>query len=407
MKVVIIGPGKVGAGHLAPLFVDAGWAVTFATRTPQRAARIASTPRYTATVVAPAERSGCGGHRWVIERPRAVPIESEHFNRAVSDADLICTAVGAGNVLSLAGTLANALACRPVDRPIDLWVVENGDCAPALAVAVQRIAAGRGLVMPPAGFAGAVATVAVARGCWEHAAPDFVGDDDRGLIVDETNLCRPVAPPAGVSFTRHYRAQLMAKLRVFNAGHAVCAYLGWLLGYADVANAIADPLIRPKVAGAMIESRAAVLTTYPALGADVHGPVSDALLRFTNRALADPILRVARDPVRKLACGDRLVGPMLSIHQATGSVPAYFPLGIAAALLFDPPEDAQAQDLQRRLRDEGVLSVLRATSNLEPDDPAAIAIADSYRNFILDDDVIVFPPARARSGTAQLQGHAR
>ena len=41
-RVVIIGPGKIGCGYLAPLFAQAGWQVVLAARSPEVVGRIAA-----------------------------------------------------------------------------------------------------------------------------------------------------------------------------------------------------------------------------------------------------------------------------------------------------------------------------------------------------------------------------
>lgn len=398
MRVVIIGAGKIGAGYLAPLFRGAGWQVTLATRTPASAARAARSRSYTVTVVpAPAQPGGPSGEpvHHQVSGHVVVPIGSDAFRSAVAEADLVCTAVGVGNVHALADPLADALAARPADRPLDVWVVENGDCAPALGRQVHWRNAELGAPVAPVGFAGAVAKVAVGRGSWDEPAPDFVGDDARCLLVDGTALAGPMPELAGVSATSHYRACLLAKLHVFNAGHAICAYLGWLRGHATVDAAAADPLLRPMLAGSMLESQRALLVEHPMLGTDACTPVADALRRFANTALGDPVARVGRDPVRKLGGDDRLVGPMRAIWRVNERVPAYFALGVAGALLYRNPGDPQAVELQRSLVDHGVLAVLSDTCGLPPEHPLALAVARRYRGFIFADDEVLFPPAYA------------
>ncbi|HVL97670.1 MAG TPA: hypothetical protein VM324_00035 [Egibacteraceae bacterium] len=396
MRVVIIGPGKIGAGYLAPLFEAAGWHVTLAARTAETAARIDRLGRFVVTeVAAPPSPAGPRepARRQDVVGVRAVAIGSEDFRGAVADADLVCTAVGVGKVRGLAEPLADALAIRPPSRPLDVWVVENGDCAGALATDLAAAAAARHVTLPRIGVAGAVASVAVGRGSWGDPAPEFVGDDARRLAVDTRTLTTPLPILPGVTGTGHYKAALLGKLHVFNAGHAICAYLGWLRGHETVDQAIADPVLRPMVAGSMLESQRALLALFPELGADAHAPVADALRRFANDRLADPIPRVARDPLRKLAPADRLVGPMLAIHQATGTIPAYFTLGIAGALLYRHRDDHQAAELQQRLATFGVMAFIAEVCGLDSDDPLARAVASRYRGFIFTDDGVLFPPA--------------
>lgn len=397
MRVLIVGAGKIGAGYLAPLFDRAGWHVTFAARSSEGAARMRRVAAYSVTEVpAPRHPDGTGqpaARRGTVSGFSAVAVGTDGFRRALGAADLVCTAVGVSNVASLGPAVADALHHRGPDRPLDIWVVENADCAAELAGAVSRAAGGR-IEQPPAvGFAGAVATVAVGRGSWEDPHPEFVGDDARRLLVDASRLVTRPPALAGVAATSTYPADLRAKLHVFNAGHAICAYLGWLRGHATVEEAVADPLLRPIVAGAMLESQRAVLDAHPVLGDDAHTPVATALRRFANRRLADPIPRVARDPIRKLGPHDRLVGPMLAVADATGRIPAHFALGVAGALLFRHECDAQADTLHHRLADDGVVATLAGTAGIPPGSPLSAAIADRYRGFIFADDEVLFPPA--------------
>ena len=398
MRVVMIGTGKITSGYLAPLFADAGWQVVLAGRTPEVVERI--------------DRSG--GHRVRItggptgedrERTvtglRAVLVGTEAFAREVAAADLVTVSVGVSALPGLAPALAAALATRPAQRPLDVWVVENEACAPVLEAAV-RSAAGTA-VLPPLGFAGGVAHVAVARGSWrDTGSPEFVGDAARVLYVDGSTLRTRLPELPGVLATPHYEARLREKLYVFNAGHAICAYLGWLRGHRTVADAVRDPFLRPMVAGSLLESRRALLSAHPGLGSDLHGPVAQALARYADEALSDPVVRVAREPVRKLGPTDRLLGPVRMVREQTGGEPAYFSLGIAGALLYRGDDGEQTRTLRERLAREGVRAVLESVCGLSPTDPFADAVASRYAGFVLLPDETVFPPARSASASAPM-----
>ena len=71
--------------------------------------------------------------------------------------------------------------------------------------------------------------------------------------------------------------------------------------------------------------------------------------RFANEELGDTVLRVGRDPVRKLRKGDRLTGAA-RLCEAHGIEPIFAARALAAALRFAPPEsanDPSAQTVQR------------------------------------------------------------
>jgi mannitol-1-phosphate 5-dehydrogenase len=328
---------------------------------------------------------------------RAVALGSPAFDAAVADGDLVCVCVGVGAVPSVAAPLTAALATRDASRPVDVWTVENDDVAGVLVKGVRQAAGGRAL--PPFGVA--VEHVAVARGSWhDDATPEFVGDGAKRLYVDGTGLTTPFPDLPGVEATPVYLARLREKLYVFNAGHASCAYLGWLRGHTTIAEAVRDPFLRPMVAGSLLESRRALLQTYPQLGTDVHGPVAEALLRYADDELADPVVRVAREPLRKLAPADRLLGPLRMAREQTGQEPPYFSLGVAGALLYRGDDGEQTRELRTRLGRDGVRAVLEQVCGLATGDPFSDAVAARYAGFILLPDETVFPPAYASAGAA-------
>jgi mannitol-1-phosphate 5-dehydrogenase len=405
MRVVLIGPGRIGCGYLAPLFQSAGFEVVLVARDGATTERIRRSGCFTVRVTAPGDTSANGdgtgssteATSFRVETPRAVTIGTPDFTDAVADADLVCTAVGVERVRSLAPALARALMARPADRPLDIWTVENADCAPQLEQDVRLVAQRAGTTLPPVGFAGAIADVAVSRGSWSTPSgePEFVGDPFRSLLVDEARLVTGLPSLPGIRGTRSFLAHLHEKLYVFNAGHAICAYLGWLRRHSTIAEAAADPYLRPLIAGSMLEARRALLAAHPSLGSDLHGPVAAVLARFGDRELADPIARVAREPIRKLGPGDRLLGPAELIGQRTGRVPKYFALAVAGALLYRNEADEQSRRLGAALERAGVMAVLESVCGLTPSHPFAQAVARRYRAFIITSSETIFPPVHA------------
>jgi mannitol-1-phosphate 5-dehydrogenase len=373
-RSVVVGPGKIGCGLLVAMFLDAGWEPVLATRTEAQAARINTTPFEVQSA------NGAERRRLTCQ---AIPSWGDRFDAAVATADLVVVTVGFRNIDSLGPALANALAARGPAAPIDVWVVENSDAGPALEVAVRAAAARDRLALPPVGFAGAIAYSVVARGSWNgRAKPVFVGDGVQTLLVDETRLIRPLSRFPGLRGTAHYEARLREKAYVFGAGHALCAYLGARVGYKRVDEAARDPLISMLVRDALQEARAAVLRGYPSLGAGMWGGrsgVAALLGRYANPTLEDAIERVARDPIRKLAPDGPLVGAAKVVEAATGRVVSAFALGIASALLYRDRRDAQSHDLAARLRQVGVLGVLKEICGLDPGDPLARAVLAADR----------------------------
>jgi mannitol-1-phosphate 5-dehydrogenase len=400
-RVVIIGPGRIGCGYLTPLFQSAGWDVVLVCPNELITERIRGSRHYAVRVTAPpAAWNGNGaGHRrgstsLMVRTPPAVTIGTTEFVDAVVGANLICTSVGVERVPSLARALALALAARRGGQPIDVWTVENGDCAPQFERAIRDVVRSTRLRLPPLGLGGAIADVAVGHGSWRttDGAPEFVGDAFRTLCVDRRRLLNGVPKLPGVRGTQAFLGRLHEKLYVFNAGHAICAYLGWLRRHETIAEAAADPVLRPLIAGSMLEARRALLAARLTVGGDLHTRVAEALARFGDHELGDPVARVAREPIRKLAPGDRLLGPAELIRRRTGEVPQYFALAIAAALLYRNAADEQSRRIGAEIERFGVMAVLESVCGLAPSDPFAQAIAARYRAFIITAEETIFPP---------------
>ena len=360
-RIVIIGAGKIGCGHLASLFAEAGWEIVLVARGAETVERIQAAKDFTVAIT--------DGDAQLISAD-AVLIGSEAFNDAVAAADLVATAVGARNVTALAEPLARALAGRPAGRPLDVWCVENGDVAPGLERTLGEVAEREGLSLGSVGIAGAIAWRAVTSGDWKSSPrPGFVADATRTLVVDGGRMIATMPDIADVSASRDYAEDLMAKFLGFGAGHAMCAYLGVLRGHRYIHEAISDPLLRPMIQRSLQTSRRSLLSVDVATGAEIVNSIEWVITRYGNVGLGDPLTRVARDPIRKLAPDGPLVGAARLVLRVTGRVPAGFARAIASALTYDHDDDAQARQLREMLARDGLASVLSEVCGLEADDP--------------------------------------
>ena len=100
------------------------------------------------------------------------------------------------------------------------------------------------------------------------------------------------------------------KLYIHNMGHALCAYLGAEKDYQFIWQTMEDKDIRGEASRAMHTLADAIAGAYDVDAAPLHELAEDLLRRFANKQLGDTIARVAQDPLRKLAPGDRFLGAM-------------------------------------------------------------------------------------------------
>lgn len=175
-------------------------------------------------------------------------------------------------------------------------------------------------------------------------APGFAGI----FLVEEFNRILISRIPPGSVFLRgitcfQEKDDLLpfeeAKLYGHNATHALAAYMGAVLGVRLVADLRRFPDLMAFLRAAFLEESGKALIRKhagvdPLFTADGYRTYADDLLaRMVNPFLLDSIERVGRDPERKLAWDDRLIGTMRLAHSV-GIEPRRYALGAAAALAW-------------------------------------------------------------------------
>lgn len=151
--------------------------------------------------------------------------------------------------------------------------------------------------------------------------------------------------------------QWTAKLYLHNTPHCVAAYLGALIGATYVHEAMADPQVDAIVRGAMDEMLRALKLKWDIPHGFLDWYAAKEMERFRCRLLHDPVSRVAREPLRKLEPGGRLMGAA-QICLSLGFVPHNILTGIAGAMLFENSDDADyhLSFMRRALPRDGYLT---------------------------------------------------
>nr|WP_283248115.1 hypothetical protein [Bacillus sp. FJAT-50079] len=190
--------------------------------------------------------------------------------------------------------------------------------------------------------------------------------NDYELVIEKSKLTNPLKEPIkGAIYTTNLQKYLERKLYITNCAHAIAAYLGYLEGYEFVQEAFADKKIYENVVAAVNESAEMLSVKYGFSWEDLQAYITFVLGRFMTDGVQDPISRVARSPIRKLHPNDRLVGPALACEEFNINNQALCK-GIAAAFLFDYPNDKQAIELQHYIATEGMEQALVYYTNIDP-----------------------------------------
>lgn len=365
MRALHFGAGNIGRGFIGKLLAENGYRVVFADVVPGLISELQRRKEYSVHVV-----GGDTEHEDLVKIEGAVFSNTDAVLDQVMSADLITTAVGPRILERIAPTLAKGLTERQkigIQAPVNIIACENAIRATTILrefvykyldsnvaewvkknvgfvdCAVDRI-------VPPANFEDPLG-VTVEEFCeW---------------VVDRSEFVGRIPDIKGMTVTDNLNSFVERKLMTVNTGHAICAYLGKLYGHKEIRSAILDPRVRQIVEGAMRESGSVLIKKYGMDPLEHEKYIQKILERYENPYIIDDVNRVGREPIRKLSPEDRLIKPL------KGAIEYGLPYdnlvqGIAAALLYNDPDDVQAVKLQKTIQALGSDGALSTISNLSP-----------------------------------------
>lgn len=148
---------------------------------------------------------------------------------------------------------------------------------------------------------------------------------------------------------------LTRKLYTYNAASCVIAYLGYAKGYSDYGEAANDPEILELLDRNYLATNKVLCKT---MGYEENDQAEFAALskaKFTDRTISDTVSRNAREPQRKLAFAERIIGPLCLIDEhGEDTVPLL--LTAAAALLYEHESDGAWQEIKDSKSPEEIIT---------------------------------------------------
>lgn len=381
-RCLLIGSGRLAGGYIAPLLAEAGWETVFVCRNREVLRAVNEAGGLWLRMVEEPE------DRW-IEGVSAVAQEDERLSELAANVDLVATAVGPSSLPDVGRMLAPLLLyrLRTSGAPVNVVTFENSRRGPELLTMgmieeepelAREI--GRGL-----GLGGAAAWRAVSKRELTPEGVRFDANRESECYVGAASLVRGLSPldgsVPGLTLVRSFDDRIREKLWLFNAGHAAAAYLGWHAGFETLDEAMGCPHIRAVVGDVVQEASRAFefhLDSRPGFETISPRPLQSVIDLYADPALRDPVIRVGREPRRKLGHDDRILGPAVAT-MAAGLRPLALAEAAAAALCYGEPTDPQALDLQREIRLLGPEEVLAIVGTLDPYDELAQLICDRFR----------------------------
>lgn len=365
-KAIQFGAGNIGRGFIGALLAQAGYEVVFADVSLPIIEKLNEDGGYTVHIL----DSVC--EEMKIENVRAINSAEESAIAELATAQMITTAVGPVVLPRIAVTIAKAIAkkCNDNDASImHIIACENAvRASSALKQAVYENLdeAGKAFAEKFVGFVDCAVDRIVPPVKMEKFT-DVVVERYFEWDVDRAGFIGEIPEIAGMTVVDNLDAYVERKLFTLNTGHAITAYLGCLKGYATIAEAIGDAEILENVKAAMKESGKGLIAKYDLDEAAHEAYIEKILTRFRNVHLQDDVTRVGREPLRKLSATDRLIRPTMTAY-GYGLPVSHLLKGVAAALHYHNPQDAQSVELQEAVQEKGIREAVKAFTGVEDEE---------------------------------------
>ncbi|MDI3542523.1 MAG: mannitol-phosphate 5-dehydrogenase [Candidatus Atribacteria bacterium] len=384
-KGIQFGAGNIGRGFIGHLLWESGFEIIFVEAREDLVQLLNERKSYPLRLL----RKDGKEEDLIIDNLRAFSTqEQDKVAKEIKEGDVVFTAVGVKNLPFIAPLLAQGLELRSREGDfLNIFLCENLKDAPQLLrreIEKYLSPTGKKFLEERVGLVGTVVARMVPVMGERYGVEDplfVVAESYHHLPFDAQAVKGKVPEITGLKAASNFPAEVDRKLFIHNLGHATLAYLGYHKGYTYIHEAIKDEEIRKVLDGAWEEVSRALLRKYPDLDPREHQElVTDLRERFANHLLLDTLERVGREPLRKLAPEDRLVGGA-NLCLSQGIFPHYIAIACGAALAYDCYRDEEAMKLQKMIQEEGVEKVVEEICGVKTESELGQAIVSAYKNF--------------------------
>lgn len=314
-KIAVVGAGKTGRGFIGRILKEAEKEILFIDKDTELIHALNETGKFRVNFF--------GNEREALEVTHFQACTWE--NVSLEEVELIFVSVGGQNLTETGKSLAN---CLDDKRHYYIITCENAS-HPSETL---KKAIGKDNV--------SVSEATVFCTTIEGEGLDIDSENYPYLQCDADLLDGYVPGLKQVRPMKQFSDFLTRKLYTYNAASCVIAYLGWAKGYTDYADAANDEEILKLLDKNYAAANRALCREF---GYDEKDQEEFALLskkKFCSRTIIDTIARNARDPQRKLADSERIMGP-IRLMRKYGEDASVLEKTAAAAILYKAgPEDA-------------------------------------------------------------------
>ena len=387
-SAVQFGAGNIGRGFMGQLYWEAGYKTVFVEARTEIVELLNSRGKYPLKLLDAYKKKDID---FYIDNLSAICTDDiDKIISEITHAYVISTAVGVEILENISTSIAEGLKKRSIDNPapVDIYLCENTLDAPLILkdlVYKKLDGRTRRWADENLGFVGMIVARMVPQ-----SSTGFGLDDSLFVVADAYHKLpydgnAPRSDNLGIEGmypVKNFTAEFERKLFTYNLGHAVLGYLGYLRKYNFVHEPFGDSFIRPIFDGALDETSEALSKKYPE---DINMKQQreirlDVITRFGNPLLGDTVVRVARDPIRKLGMQDRIIGS-LNLCMDYGIFPDNIIKVCSAAYNFDYKEDNGAVRLQEMIKNNGIEQTISDVSGIEPGSDVGKKIIQYFYEF--------------------------
>lgn len=313
-KIAVVGAGKTGRGFIARLLREAGEEVIFIDKNAALVEELNARGTFKVSFFGNKRES------YVVNNYKAYTWETADLE----DAELILVSVGGQNLAAAGASLAKLLKD---DSHYYIITAENASHPSA----TLREAIGKDNI--------SVSESTVFCTTIENGGIDINSENYPYLQCDADLLEGYIPTAHTLKAIGNFSNFLTRKLFTYNAASCVIAYLGWQKGYSNYADAANDPEILALLDQNYEATNRVLCKEFGYEEADQREFAALSRAKFCDRTIVDTVARNARDPQRKLAANERIIGPIKLLHKY-GEDASVLERTAAAAILYDHTDEA-------------------------------------------------------------------
>ena len=378
-KAVHFGAGKIGRGFIAELLHDSGYEVIFGDVVDELVDLVNKEHEYPLFLIDHNYEEKIIDHVVAYSNIK----NPEKLIDAMCEAEIITTSVMATNLPKVAPLITEGLKKRLKENKNKAIVMACENAMMGTDILKKAMIETNILTEEELDSIAVFPNTAVDRmvfGGIHNGKEGIEVGDAYELVIEKNKLIDPNSEPInGAEYVDDLMMYLQRKIYIINCGHAIAGYYGQALkGYEIVQDSLRDPELIPQIREAMLESASALEKKYGFTHESLVDYMETMMVkRFTTPGVVDPISRVSREPIRKIAPNDRIMGPANNCEEY-GLDNTYLLKGVACALKFKSEGDAQAEELQNFIKENGVEEAIVKYTGVEKGSRMYNAILEEY-----------------------------